>query len=285
MAVGLADSVPTAEVKTYTISGSIVLHNNKSTLRKTLTSIRTYTQGVNFDLYLIDNASKDGSVKIAQEVYPEAKLLCNAENVGFGAAHNRVRGMLTSKYHCIINPDIILTEESIAKMAAYMDDHPEVALLSPRVVFPKTGEDQILGKRNPKIKYLVASRMRFLKVAEKALDEYAMRDADYSQPFEIENATGCFMFIRTDVYKRIGGFDERYFLYFEDCDITRAIGKYGKTLYYPYAIVGHEWARESKKDTRLLLIQIQSMFKYFSKWSGESLVPWREFTQEVRKSA
>ena len=139
-------------------------------------------------------------------------------------------------------------------------------MLSPRVVFPESREDQVLGKRSPTPLYLAASRLRKGKLAHKILSEYAMLDEDMNRPFEIENATGCFMFIRTQALQKIGGFDERYFLYFEDCDITRMLAKEGKVLYYPQAVVEHVWHRESKKDIKLARIQVQSMMKYFWKW-------------------
>ena len=98
------------------------------------------------------------------------------------------------------------------------------------------------------------------------LREYAMLDEDLSVPCEIENATGCFMMFRTDLFKKIGGFDKRYFMYFEDCDITRTVRKYAKAVFYPEAVVYHVWGRESKKNFKLMLVQISSMLKYFIKW-------------------
>ena len=83
---------------------------------------------------------------------------------------------------------------------------------------------------------------------------------------DIENATGCFMFIRTELFREIGGFDKRYFMYFEDCDLTREVNARSRTVYYPGATVYHEWGRESKKNFRLKLIQINSMLRYYSKW-------------------
>ena len=146
-----------------------------------------------------------------------------------------------------------------------MEEHPEIGLLSPKICFPD-GRSQILGKRNPKIKYLIASRMRDEANPSPELREYAMLDEDLSVPCEIENATGCFMMFRTDLFKKIGGFDKRYFMYFEDCDITRTVRKYAKAVFYPEAVVYHVWGRESKKNFKLMLVQISSMFKYFIKW-------------------
>ena len=251
------------------VTGSIVTFNNISTIETTLRTLREHTRGVRFHLYVIDNSSHDGTLDFVKDADPDAELLRIPWNVGFGAGHNLVLPRLRSRYHAVINPDITLAEDAITKMALYMDAHPEVALLSPRVVFPGTNEPQILGKRNPTLKYLLASRLRRGALAKKILAEYAMLDRDDAEPFEIENATGCFMFARTEALRKIGGFDERFFLYFEDCDLARSIAGEGKVLYYPQAVVEHEWKRESKKNFRLALVQIQSMIKYFWKWRGK----------------
>jgi len=228
--------------------------------------VKEQTQGVRLHLYVIDNSSHDGTLDFVEHIDPDIELLRIPWNVGFGAGHNLVLPRLRSKYHVVINPDISLSEDAITKMAHYMDEHPQVVMLSPRIVYPGTLEDQILGKRNPKLKYLIASRLRRGGLAKKILAEYAMHGADYSQPFEIENASGCFMFIRTEALQKIGGFDERYFLYFEDCDLTRMLAKEGRVLHYPHAVVEHKWKRESKQSRKLLLIQIRSMIQYFLKW-------------------
>ena len=89
---------------------------------------------------------------------------------------------------------------------------------------------------------------------------------DTDKPFEITNATGCFMFFRTSVFTELGGFDERFFMYLEDCDIARRTAEKYKALHYPMADVIHLWERESKRNKKLLLIHIQSILKYFLKW-------------------
>ena len=159
---------------------------------------------------------------------------------------------------------IVLRDDVITQMTVYLDDHPEIGMLSPKIEFPD-GRPQILGKKIPKPYYLAASRLRG-KAPGKILRDYAMLDEDMSVPRRIENATGCFMVIRTEIFRKLGGFDSRYFMYFEDCDLTREVNKISKVFYFPYSTVYHEWGRESKKDMKLKIIQIHSMLKYYSKW-------------------
>lgn len=246
------------------VSGSIVTFNNISTIAKTLETIFSQTKDIDFKLYIVDNGSCDGTPEFIEKNYPQVSVIRSEKNVGFGAGHNIVINSVESSYHAIINPDIVLKENVIKKMVDYMEENTDIGLLSPRICFPD-GRDQILGKRNPRLKYLVASRLRGDEPG-KLLKEYAMLDCDLSKPVQIENATGCFMLLRTDVLKKIGGFDDGYFMYFEDADLARRVNEVSKCVYYPNAIVNHVWGRESKRNLKLMCIHIDSMFRYFRKW-------------------
>lgn len=247
------------------VSGCIVTFNNIRTIGAAISSLLECTKGVPFSLTVVDNGSTDGTVEFIKENYPEVEIRISEKNVGFGEGHNSVLSSLNSDYHAIINPDIIIRDDVIAKMAAYLDENPDVGMLSPQIRFPD-GRPQILGKRSPTPSYLIASRLRGEGNPRKALCEYAMLDCDMTKPTDIQNATGCFMFIRTGLFKQLGGFDRRYFMYFEDCDLTREVCRVSRCVYYPSAVVYHEWGRESKKNNKLKLIQLSSMFKYFGKW-------------------
>lgn len=251
-----------------TVTGCIVTYNNMSTIDKAISSLLSCTE-IPFKLYVVDNGSTDGTVEHIKTNYPEVTLIKSGANIGFGAGHNFILDKLDSDYHAIINPDIIVKDDVLAKMAAYLNSNPDIGMLSPEIRFPD-GRLQILGKKRPCMRYLVASRLRGNGEPGNTLKEYAMLDKDLSKPTDIQNATGCFMFIRTDLFKEIGGFDKRYFMYFEDSDLTREVNLKSRTVYYPGATVYHEWGRESKKNFKLKLVQINSMCNYFIKWNRRS---------------
>ena len=94
----------------------------------------------------------------------------------------------------------------------------------------------------------------------------AILDKEGDEPFAITNATGCFIFFRTSVFMELGGFDERFFMYLEDCDIARRTAEKYKALHIPTVTVYHLWERESKRNYKLLMIHVQSILKYFLKW-------------------
>ena len=255
------------------VSASIVTYNNVKYIGDAVGTLldSVKDENVDFRLYVFDNGSTDGTVELLNEKFGSRdnfKLISSGGNIGFGKAHNQMLKIFSSEfdsdYHCVVNPDVVIKDDIVSLMARYGEDNPDVVQLSPRICFPD-GRDQILGKRYPHIWYLAASRLRG-EEPSKLLSYYAMLGADYSKPFEIWNATGCFMFFRTEAFKKIGGFDDRYFMYFEDCDITRTMRKLGKVLFFPDAIVYHVWARDSKRNTKLKIIHIKSMLKYDLKW-------------------
>lgn len=245
------------------ISGCIVTFNNMRTIGKALDSLLSNT-ACDFHLFVVDNGSTDGTVDFIKENYPSVTLIESGKNIGFGQGHNLIIDRLDSDYHAIINPDVIIRDDIISNMADYLEEHKDIGMLSPEIRFPD-GRLQILGKKLPLPKYLIASRLRGSEPG-KVLSEYAMLDKDLTQPHDIQNATGCFMFIRTQLFRSLGGFDDRYFMYFEDCDLTRKVNGVSRVIYYPGATVYHEWGRESKKDLHLMMIQMQSMLRYYKKW-------------------
>lgn len=256
----------------YTVSGCIVTHNNRKCVLKAVETFFQCTKGVPCHLYIVDNDSTDDTIELLHRHFPanrfpNLEILQEKQNRGFGGGHNHILHKLTSKYHAVINPDIFLKNDVLTEMAHYMDAHEEIGLLSPRICFPD-GREQILGKRNPSLRYLVASRFKRDDPNNPLLREYAMLDEGSDHPFEIENASGCFMLLRTSLLQKTGGFDPRYFMYFEDADLTRTIRKYAKAICYPLVTVYHAWERGSAHNTKLFLIHVHSMISYFMKWFG-----------------
>lgn len=253
-------------MKNYTASMCIVTYNSKNIIERTINSIFEHTKGVDFELFVVDNCSSDGTAQYIKEKFPSVTVIESKENNGFGAGHNKVLSFINSKYHVVINPDIILKSDAITALCDYADEHEEVGLLSPQIVFDD-GRIQQLGKRNPTVRYLGSHWFHKGDEPSKTMIEYCMLDRG-DEPFEISNATGCFMFFRTSAFKKLGGFDERFFMYLEDCDIARRISesKDYKAVFYPKVQVTHLWERESKRNKKLLLIHIKSILLYFLKW-------------------
>lgn len=251
-------------MKDYTVSACIVSYNNGDKILNTIDSVLKNTVGVKLELYVVDNGSTDGSTEKIKSAFPSVKVIESGENNGFGAGHNKVLPLINSKYHVVINPDIILKDDSITKLCDFADSDSDIGLLSPKILF-ENGEEQKLGKKNPTPLYLGVHFFHKNTKPSKIMDDYCMTNAG-TEPFEITNATGCFMFFKTEVFKKLGGFDERFFMYLEDCDIARRASKISRVLHCPDIEVYHLWERASKKSKKLLKIHIQSIIKYFLKW-------------------
>lgn len=247
------------------VSGCIVTYNAKGKVDATIESLFENTKGVDFTLYVVDNASEDGTAAYIKKKYPEVVVIESQRNVGFGAGHNNVIPFLQSDYHVVINPDILLKEDAISELAAFAESDGEIGLLSPQIRF-EDGRLQMLAKRNPTVRYLGNHWFHKGDEPNRLMTEYCMLDMPEDKPFEITNATGCFMFFRTSVFMELGGFDERFFMYLEDCDIARRVSNKFKALFCPEVTVYHLWERESKRNKKLLVIHIQSIIKYFLKW-------------------
>lgn len=191
-------------------------------------------------------------------------------NAGYGQGHNKALDICSeSKYHVIINPDIIISPMSIEALIDFMDANPNIGIACPKVL-NTDGSLQHLNKRYPTVFDLFARRFIpnfLLQFLQKRLDRFEMKDVGYASITDVEFTTGCFMFCRKSVLQQIGGFDPRYFLHLEDCDLGRMVQEAGyRTVYFPGATVVHEWRREPHKNYQMLLTMVVSMFRYFNKW-------------------
>ncbi|MHB1314634.1 MAG: glycosyltransferase family 2 protein [Christensenellales bacterium] len=251
-----------------TVTISVVTYNNERYIGKLLDNIYSNVHDVDFHIYVIDNNSTDHTIQIVKEKKRDnLTLIENKSNIGFGRAHNQVLNLLKSKYHIIINPDIILSDHVISALVHYCDEHGDIGIVTPKVLYPD-GTLQILPKRDPKFRYLVARRVN-IPFLRKYREEFEMKDRDPETVFDIEFCTGSFMFMRTEIFKRVGGFDDRYFLYFEDADLSREFRNYTRTQYNPNFVVYHHWERAGAKHAKYFFIHLVSMFKYMNKWRSK----------------
>lgn len=218
-------------------------------------------------LYLIDNSSNDSLREFAAK---SSKIVyIYSDNLGFGHGHNiAIRKALekNSDYHVVINPDISWEGEVIESLAKYMDTHPECGLVMPKVLYPN-GDLQYLCKLLPTPMNLFGRRFLPFKSIQAKMDEkFELHFTGYDKEMEVPSLSGCFMFMRVNVLRKVGGFDERFFMYAEDLDLCRRIGEVSKTMYYPGVSIYHAYGKGSYKNKKLLKYHICSVIKYFNKW-------------------
>jgi GT2 family glycosyltransferase len=259
-------------VKQLDCTASIVVYNHSPEM------IRSAAEGflscsLNSELHIVDNSQTQSLNTFAMDL--PIKYHFYGCNVGYGRAHNwAISHSKESRYHIIINPDIIIFPEAIEHLVDFMDKNNDIGMVCPRVL-NEDGSDQFLNKRYPTIFDLFARRFiprLFHPLLKKRLDHYEMRDVGYNEICDVESMSGAFMFCRTKVLKAIGGFDPRYFLYFEDFDLCRRFQEKGyRTVYYPNAKVIHLWERAAHKNFKMMIIFTANMCRYFNKWGWEWL--------------
>lgn len=217
-------------------------------------------------LFIIDNSSND-CLRELEGVSDRVRYI-HSMNCGYGAGHNiaiREAMEVGAIYHVIVNPDIYFGEGVLEQLVAYMNVNKEIGLVMPKILYPN-GELQYLCKLLPTPFDLLLRRFGlWKKYREKRDIRYELRFADYNQEMQVPSLSGCFMFARMSILKQVDGFDERYFMYAEDLDLCRRIGKIAQTMYYPKVSVYHAYAKGSYKNRKLLRYHMCSMFKYFNK--------------------
>lgn len=248
---------------------SLVLYNNRAEeVAKLAESIRAST--LTADLFVIDNSPLDHAALF--ESCENAHYARNEKNTGYGAGHNLVlKNTLASyDYHLVVNPDIFFDPQVLERIVGFMDEHPEIGHLMPKVLYPD-GRIQYLCKNLPRPWHLIARRILPPRLAARWNDRYEMRYADYNRIMDVPFLSGCFMFLRCAALREVGLFDERYFLYFEDLDLTRRITRHFRCVYYPEVFVYHNHKNENYRNMTLLYRLIQSGVRYFNRYGWRPL--------------
>ena len=249
------------------VSISIVLYNNDYLeVNKTLDSV--LSANIDIAIYLIDNSEKS-TLKAFLPEDKRIRYIKNDFNIGFGSAHNiAIKESFKNdcKYHLVLNPDIEFDTKVLEKIVKYMDTNVDVGNLMPLVKY-KDGSIQRLCKLLPRpIDLFIRRFFPFDFIKNKINQRYELHSFSYDKIAIIPSLSGCFMFLRLSTLKNVGIFDEKFFMYFEDVDLNRRIGKISKTVFFPEVSIVHGFKKESANFNKLLYYHLQSAFYYFNKW-------------------
>jgi GT2 family glycosyltransferase len=198
-------------------------------------------------------------------------FLINRDNPGYGRAVNRLvvhLGQLPPHIG-VLNTDLSWPAGTFERLLGWLQQHPEVSLAVP-LILDETGAPQKLCKHHPTVLGLFSRRFLPECLKPTWLKRYdcwyVMADLNYKEVFEVPYLSGCCMLIRSDAFLRIGGFDERYFLYLEDADITRGLSCEGRCVHLPIASIVHSWGRGNYSRPGLMFVNLVSAWRYFRKW-------------------
>ena len=219
-------------------------------------------------LHIVDNSPEATSLPF--ELPPWMTYFHAGANLGYGGGHNiALRRILdTSELHFVLNPDVFFDAGELEKMIDFMSQHRDVGQLMPKVVYPN-GSMQYLCKLLPTPGDLFLRRFisgPFRRFAQERSERFELRFTGYNREMNVPYLSGCFMLFRTSALQEVGLFDERFFMYPEDIDITRRVNARFRTLFFPGATVVHDHGRESYKTARAFWIHLMNLVKYFNKW-------------------
>lgn len=248
------------------ITGSIVLYkNNASDLLRVIESVLVIDS---IEIYIIDN-SPSNELSIIINENERTIYLHNPSNPGFGAAHNiaiKEAIALGSKYHFIINPDIYFDRDVITPMVNYMESHPDVGMMMPKIL-NEDGSTQFLPKLLPNPFWIF--RRKFKKPAQaykNFLNKYELRNVREDKIYNAPILSGCFTLLNLKAINEVGMYGDKFFMYFEDFDLSRRMHQKYKTIYFPKVSVYHGYERGANKSLKLFKIFLKSMYTYFNKW-------------------
>ena len=274
------------------LSISVVCYNSSekelrvliSSILNAITALKRCINTLPIPIFLIDNSeNKDLSLEMfadlqqqAIELGVELKLLQGHGNIGYGAAHNLVIKELNSDYHLLLNPDLDLGAESLVSGITYMQQNDEVVMAGPSAKY-ENGEKQYLCKQYPSVfTFLVRGFFpeSIKKLFHKRLAKFEMHKlSDSEASAGIPIISGCFMLCRSEELKKVQGFDESYFLYFEDFDLSLRIAALGKIAYVPAMRITHTGGNTARKGWRHIKMFVCSGIRFFNTHG------WRFFSQ------
>jgi hypothetical protein len=243
-----------------------VTHDSAVDIAACLDSLRRHPPGRSHEVIVVDNASTDGTAAIVEEDYPEVRLVRSDRRRGFAANCNTGARLARGTILFLLNPDARVTPGSVDSLAAYLDAHPSVAVVGPRLVYPD-GSPQPSARRFPTtaVTLLRRSPLRLLWPNSEGERRHLMLDTELDQPAEVDWLLGAALTVRASVYKGLGGMDEGYRLYCEDIDLCRRAWEVaGSVVLLPEAVVEHDLSELTRRRflTRATLWHMRSMARY-----------------------
>lgn len=247
------------------ITASIVTYKHSiKELNDVLVSVQN--SSINL-LYIIDNAGFTKELDDYCKKHDSIEYI-PSDNLGYGTSHNiAIRKSIQkgAKYHIVLNPDVKFTPEVITELEKFADENQNVGQIMPKVYYPD-GRLQHLCKLIPTPMDLIGKRFLPRFLTRRRLNRFQLKFTSYNEIMDIPYLSGCFMFFNLDILQKVGLFDEHFFMYSEDVDITRRIYRDYRAVFYPNVSIYHVHNAASARSLRMLWIHSINMIKYFNKW-------------------
>lgn len=260
------------------ISFITVCYKTPGLIRQLLKGFEAANVALPHEYFLVDNAAGDGTGDLVRERFPWVRLIEAPRNIGFGAGNNLAMREAQGEYVMLLNPDLTIFTNEIEKLVEFADAHPEYGIIGPRLLHPDRTQQRTFHRFPnafiPLYRRTVLGRTPW---GRREIERYLMLDADADKVQEVDGLFGAAILVRREVLDRIGLFDERFFMYFEDTDLCRRAWESGwRVCYAPVAEFVHYHQRESELKSvwqlftnRTARFHIKSGVQYFLKYRGK----------------
>lgn len=254
-----------------TLSIIIVNYNTGGLLGDCLHSVKIASEQLLTEVVVVDNRSTDHSVDDFAERFPGFQLLRNEANLGFAAANNQGLELATGKFVLFLNPDTIVPPDCFQKCLQFMETHPDAGAMGVKMtnghgVYLKESKR---GFPSPAVAFWKMTGITALFPRSRVLARYYLGHLDEDRDHAVEILSGAFMLVRKQVLDRIGGFDERFFMYAEDIDLSYRITQAGfRNYYYAGTTVLHYKGGSTQKDRRYVKQFYRAMSQFVKKYYG-----------------
>ena len=254
----------------------IVNYNAGAYLTRCVTSVLQNTAGLELDVLVIDNASHDGSAPVAKTAQPDIRVTMNPTNRGLSAAWNQGADDTDSPWILFLNPDAELWAGSLDGFVKVGESHPDVAVLGP-VVRNADGTLYESGRGIPSVTQAVGHAfVGAFRSDNRFTRAYRQADTDRLAEREVDWVSGACMLVRRKAFEQVGRFDEGFFLYAEELDLTTRLRDAGwKVLYTPELEILHEGAVSTGRSVRTHRMHSASIYRYYRKHRADG---WRRVT-------
>ena len=249
------------------LSVIIVNYNVRPYLEQCLQSVQRALEGIEGEVFVVDNHSDDYSVETIRKNYPWVRLIKNQENLGFAKANNQAIRQSQADYVLLLNPDTVVAENTLRGVLMFMDNHPKAGGAGVMMCY-EDGTKAPESRRALPTPWVAALKMLG------CTKRYYMSHLPWDQPCQIEVVSGAFCLLRYKALKTVGLLDEDFFMYGEDIDLSYRLLKGGwENWYLPYSIIHYKGRSTQKSDYRYVHVFYQAMLIFFQKhYSHLSLV-------------
>ncbi|MBE0663673.1 MAG: glycosyltransferase [Bacteroidales bacterium] len=234
------------------LSVVIVNYNVKYFLEQCLHSVRRAMKGIDGEVFVVDNNSVDGSIKMLEEKFPEVIVIANKDNKGFSKANNQAIRVSKGKYVLLLNPDTIVEDDTFHKVVAFMEEHPDAGGLGVKMI---DGKGRFLpeskrGLPKPSVAFYKIFGLAKLFPRSRVFGQYHLTYLDKEKTHQVDVLSGAFMLLRRETLDKSGLLDESFFMYGEDIDLSYRITLAGyRNYYFPEARIIHYKGESTKKSS------------------------------------